>query len=158
MTYRFQLLAEYNQFYLQDEFADEEVDWDESEGRNQLALKPATIAVGTLCERVVPVVIHVRELEIEQRLEDWDQIIDCNIDVPSGRLVVVGCCEGFKKAARIELNPGKYRARICYGNQYSCGGVRGGCCDHYKIILWPSSDESVRILKRRIDVDYELIA
>ncbi len=154
--YRFKLSAEFNQFYLQDELAEGEVDWTEEEGRNKLALSFGIIAVGTNCDRVVPVEVQILSSEPPLNLESWDHLAECSIDVPSGRLVVYGCFEDFATAARINLEPGRYRARVCYGNQYSCNDYFG-CSDYYSVMLWRSNDEFVQVLKRRVDMFAELI-
>ena len=114
--YRFQLSAEFNQFYLQDEASEGEATWSIEEELNNVALDAGLIAVGTECDRVVPVEIHISASEPLLDVEAWDHIVECTIDVPSGHLVVCGCVDDFPTAARIELDPGKYRARICYGN------------------------------------------
>ncbi len=109
------------------------------------------IAVGTNCARIVPVEAEVSNLEPPADCERWDHVVECNIDIPSGRLVVAGCCEDFQRAFRIKLEPKNYRARICYGNQYSCDDSFV-CTDHYVVRLWPSKNKSVQVIKRRVDL------
>jgi len=152
--YRFNLSAEFNQFYLQDEDADWELMdnlWTEEEGQDQLALAHGVIAVGTNCDRIVPVEVQITISAPSDDSKDWDQIIECSSDIDCGRVVVFGCCD-FDSAARIQIKPGSYRARICFGDQYSCVGNVNKCRDHYKIVLWPSEDKSYRLIKRCIDV------
>jgi hypothetical protein len=74
--------------------------------------------------------------------------MECSIEIPSGKIVVAGCTDYFPDAARIPVKPGNYRARIYYGdlNSLSEDGLDGG--DHYKIVLWPSDDMVVRVIKR----------
>jgi hypothetical protein len=57
--YRFELSAEFYQFYLQDELVEIEVDWTEQEIRDNLALSSGPIVVGTICERIVPVEVQI---------------------------------------------------------------------------------------------------
>jgi len=116
--YHFELSAEFNQFYLQDESVKGEVDWTVQEGHDNLAYNFGIIAVGTNCDRVVPVEVQILSSEPPLNAERWDHLVDCSIDVPSGRLVISGLFEEFATAARINLEPGRYRARVCYGNQY----------------------------------------
>jgi hypothetical protein len=56
--------------------------------------------------------------------------------VTSGRLVVAGCTDYFPDAARIDVPPGSYRARIYSGNLNSLSddGLDGD--DHYRVALW----------------------
>ena len=81
--------------------------------------------------------------------KDWDQVNECDIDVPSGKIVVAGCTDYFPEAARIEVQPGHYRARIYYGNLNSLShdGLDGD--DQYKVVLWLSEIVGVRVIKRR---------
>ncbi len=151
--YSFSLSAEFWQFYIQDEWSsDEYVEWTSEEDYDPIALAPGTVSICTNCDRIVPVEIVICRSEPLPDFEDWDHLVECGIDVPSGRLIVAGCfddCEG--EAPRINLRPGSYRARVCYGNQYSCQEYVG-CSDYYRIMLWPSKDMSFRPLKRRVDV------
>lgn len=149
--YYFELSAEFGQFYLQDELAEGEVDWNEQEASDNLALSFGIIAVGTNCDRIVPVEVQILSSEPPLNMEPWDNLVECRIDVPAGRLVVLGCVEDFARAARINLKPGSYRARVCYGNQYSCNDYIG-CSDYYVVMLWRSNDKVFEVLKRRVDV------
>jgi hypothetical protein len=120
------------------------------EERTQLALMPSTICVGTNCEAMIQVEIIFSTLKPPVDFGQWDQLIECGLDIPSGGLLVYGCCD-FEHAARIELRPGSYRSRICYGKQYSCHEGRS-CTEHYRVIFWPGADKSVQVLKRGVDL------
>jgi len=154
--YHFELSAEFNQFYLQDESVKGEVDWTVQEGHDNLAYNFGIIAVGTNCDRVVPVEVQIMSSEPPLNAERWDHLVDCSIDVPSGRLVISGLFEEFATAARINLEPGRYRARVCYGNQYSYDD-HIGCADYYVVMLWRSEDKIFEVLKRRVDLFCSLI-
>lgn len=52
-AYRFKLQALFSQFYLQDKFAEGEVNWTTEECENKLAMSLGIIAVATACDRVV---------------------------------------------------------------------------------------------------------
>jgi hypothetical protein len=156
LSYSFELLAEFTQFYLQDELSKGEAEWNLNEGRDGLALAPGLIAVGTTCERVVPVEVRILLSDPPPTTDQWDHLVECTIDVQSGRLVVYGCCEDFETAHRINLQPGKYRARVCYGNQYSYTDDKF-CSDYYVVMLWRSNEELFQVVKRRVDEFYELI-
>lgn len=156
-TYRLNLSAEFQQFYLRDEWSDEDVDWTEQENYHLIATNLGVISVGTNCDRIVPVEVEVRSSEPQSDFEGWDHVIECGIDVPSGRLNVAGCVEDCDQTSQIRLKPSSYRARVYYGNQYSCNDYRG-CDDHYKLVLWPGIQKSVRILKRRADLVSPLVA
>lgn len=133
-AYQFRLWAEFDQFYLQDEGVDQDVLWTDQEVENNLALRPGTMAVGTPCDRVVPVEVQILTKQPQLNLELWDHVIECSIDVASGRLVVFGRCENFATATRIKLQPGRYRVLVCYGNQFP-SEHHTDCSDHYLVML-----------------------
>ncbi len=150
-SYSYELFADYFQFYLQDEQAEGIVSdaWTEEAVENLLATAPGTIGVGTVRNMDVPVTIEVCDTEPILDLAPWDHIMECDIDIPSGRLVVAGCTEAFPDAARITLEPGCYRARILYGALDSLSEDRLDGDDHYSVMLWKEASAGTRIIKRR---------
>lgn len=150
-THELTLLADYHQFYLQDEAAAGELAaaWTPEATARLLALCEGTIGVGTVRNMEVPVVVEVFAAEPTIDLAPWDQVHECSIDVPSGRLVVAGCTDYFPDAKRIDLNPGTYRARVCHGAlaSLSADGLHGD--DHYRIVLWPGAACALSTIKHR---------
>ncbi len=149
--YRYELFADYHQFYIQDE----QVDGDLSESWTQqaidilLALVPGMIGIGTARNMTVPVTAQVLKEQPQDDLGNWDQVNECSLEVTSGTIVIAGCTDYFPEAARISVAPGWYRARIFYGglNTLSENGMEGE--DHYKIVLWPDVETETRVLKQR---------
>jgi hypothetical protein len=152
-THELTLFADYHQFYLQDEAAVGDLSdaWTADATARLLALAKGAIGVGTARNMKVPVVVEVFAAEPAIDLAAWDQVHDCSIDVPSGRLVVAGCTDYFPDAKRIELTPGTYRARVCYGAlaSVSADGLDGE--DHYRIVLWPGTERAPSTIKHRPD-------
>lgn len=146
------LFADYFQFYIQDEHADGNLGdaWTEQAVNDLLALAPGTIGVGTVRDMDVPVEVEILNVPPNNNLSLWDHVMECGIDVPSGRLVIAGCTDYFPDAARLDVAPGKYRARIYYGglNSLSEDGLDGD--DHYRIALWPGDDQGRHVIKRRV--------
>jgi hypothetical protein len=68
---------------------------------------------------------------------------ECTLDVQSGRIVIAGCTDYFPTAARIEVSPGSYRARLYYGNLDALSD------DHYKVVLWLAAPGPLKVLKQR---------
>lgn len=138
--YKFDLFADYHQFYLQDEGIDDDLppeNWTDEAIENGAVLTPGTIWVQTARNMNVPVTIEVRDFMPDESLSDWDKVFECSINFSSGKIVVAGCTEYLPDAARIEVVPGPYRARICHGGLVTLqeDGLEGD--DHYKVILWP---------------------
>lgn len=147
---RYTLFADYFQFYVQDEDAKGDLSdaWTDQAVADLIALAPGTIGVGTVRNMDVPVEVEFLASEPELALNSWDHVVDCDIDIPSGKLVVAGCTDYFPDAARIQTAPGHYRARVLY-----CGlgtlsedGLRGD--DRYRIELWAGPPAGLQVLKR----------
>jgi hypothetical protein len=149
--YHFDLFADYHQFYLQDEPVEGKLgdSWTPEAVKRLLALAPGTIGVGTVRNMSVPVDIEVHDGPLDERLDAWDQVNECSIQVDSGRIVVAGCTDYFPDAARILVTPGVYRARVYYGklDSLSADGLDGE--DHYRVVLWPGELGPAVVLKQR---------
>jgi hypothetical protein len=79
-----------------------------------------------------------------------DQVHECSLSVPSGRLVIAGCTDYLPTAARIPVQPGWYRARIYYGGLDTLTADELDGDDHYQIVLWPSGPSAPQTLKRYV--------
>lgn len=147
----YKLVADYYQFYLQDESAkgDLSASWTQEAVDRLLAVAPGTIGVGTVRNMTVPVLVEVADMEPDEDSTGWDQVNECSLEVQSGRIGVAGCTDYFPDAARIEVSPGSYRARLYYGSldALSDDGLDGD--DHYKIVLWRAAPAPLRVLKQR---------
>jgi hypothetical protein len=148
--FEFTLFADYFQFYLQDEDAEGDLSesWTPEAMGRLLALAPGIIGVGTVRDMDVPVTVEISDLPPDEDIKIWDQVSECTLEVSSGRLVIAGCTDYYPDAARIELLPGTYRARIYYGNldSLSANGLEGE--DHYKIFLWKAAPSLPKIVKQ----------
>lgn len=149
-SYSYTLFADYFQFYLRDEDAGGDLSgsWNEQAVRDLLAVAPGIVGVCTARNMDVPVGVEIRDTEPADDLGGGDHVTECGIEIPSGKIVVAGCTDYLPDAARIAVRPGSYRARIYYGDLDSLSedGLEGE--DHYKVVLWPSGDMSVRVIKR----------
>jgi hypothetical protein len=149
--FEYKLFADYFQFYLQDESAEGDLSasWTQEAVDRLLAVAPGTIGVGTVRNMTVPVVVEVADTQPDEDMTEWDQVNECSLEVQSGRIVIAGCTDYFPDAARIEVSPGPYRARLYYGSldALSKDGLDGD--DHYKIVLWRGMPEPLRVLKQR---------
>ena len=148
----FDIFADYFQFYLQDEEADGDLSdgWTPEAIDRMLAVAPNTLGIGTVRNMTVPVEVRVLDAAPEDSLDGWDQVVDCSVGVPSGRIVIAGCTDFFPHAARIEVSPGVYRARVFYGNldSLSDDGLKGD--DRYSISLWNGVPIEPVTLKARL--------
>jgi hypothetical protein len=145
------LFADYFQFYIQDEAVtgDLSQSWNQEATDRLLAIAPGTIGIGTVRDMDVPVTIEIHDGEPGDDSSRWDHVTEASLVVVSERVVVAGCTDYFPDAARIEVTPGSYRARVSYGalNKLSADGLSGE--DHYRVQLWLAPTTEVRVRKQR---------
>ncbi len=149
-SYSYELFADYHQFYLQDEEADGDLSdsWTEQATKDLIAVAPGTIGVGTVRDMDIPVIVEIHDTEPEDELNQWSHVTGCSIEVSSGKIVIAGCTDYFPDAARIEVPPGIYQARIYYGalDSLSDDGLEGD--DNYKVALWLGEQIEPKVTKR----------
>jgi hypothetical protein len=142
MKYSFNLFADYHQFHLQDEAAPGNLSeaWTPDAFDRRLALAEGIIGVGTARNVDVPVEIEICAQAPAEDFAGWDRVNECSINFTVGRAVITGCTDYLPDAARIELAPGMYRARVYYGglDTLSPNSLDGE--DHYRVALWPSPE------------------
>ena len=111
-----------------------------------LVVAPGVIAVGTERNFTVPVTLEVHDSQPNDDFSDWDKVNECSIEILSGTVVILGCTDYFPEAARVQVKPHCYRARIYYGGLDTVVDFNKGD-DHYKVVLWPASYSEPKILK-----------
>lgn len=149
----FSIVADYFQFYVQDDAAPiDELDfaeaWTEDSVERQLVATPSAIGVGTSRNMTVPVVI-----EIADAPPDGDPaaelVTEASFDVKSGRLAIQGCTDYAPAEPRIEVIPGRHRARVFYYDQEKLSDDALEGDDRYRIVVWPDPE----VIAPRILVD-----
>jgi hypothetical protein len=140
-SYDLMVYPEYFQFYLQD--AREELDIaEEWEGAEEtfVVATGRVLGVRTARDQDSPVTIEISDMEPDEDLDEWDHVVDCSIEIPSGELIVSGPTEDLYHAQRIQLMPGIYCARVYFGmlEEVDDDGFEGD--DFYKVTLWPSGE------------------
>ena len=145
------IFADYFQFYVCDETyeTDTGLIWDDFTTDRMLAVGPDLIAVGAARNMGVPVQLEVHGLEPPHDFDAWDQVIDCGVSIPSGKLIVFGCTDNPDEAERLHVPPGGYAVRVSYSNlmDLSDNGLEGN--DRYRVQLWPGIVSLVTVVKRR---------
>jgi hypothetical protein len=72
------------------------------------------VAVLTARSVEVPVSVEIHDGEPNLDLESPSRVVECSLDVRTGKLVVAGCTEYLPDAPRIGIPPGIYRVRVSY--------------------------------------------
>lgn len=147
----FIILAEDYQFYLQDQLSETEFreDMHDELIQDLFTVGDRIVAVGTVRPTDVQVILETCEKEPEDEdLDEWDQVVECSIDLPSGTLVITNNSESFENAARVAVVPGTYRMRIYYGmlDEVDNDGFEGD--DFYRVVMWPDAMKEPDILKK----------
>jgi hypothetical protein len=154
-THRFTLFADYHQFYIQDEDSsgDLSASWTPEATARLLALAPGVVGVGTARNVEVPVEIILEQSEPPLDEARWDHVIECDLAVPTGRLVVAGCMDYFPDAVRLPVRPGDHRVRVCMSGLGSISEDGPDGTDEYHLFLWPAPPAGVRMIKQSVPPD-----
>jgi len=153
VKYHYQLFANYFQVMLEDD-GDKSVGlamedaWTQKTVNDRLAIVPHGISISTARNMTVPVTVDVLDRAPEDDFSGWDHIVECSLEIASGRIVVRGCTDWYPDAARIPVTPGTYAVRIYYGGLDTIDdlGLEGD--DHYRVVLWPGAERPTAVLKR----------
>ncbi len=137
--HRFEVFADYFQFYLVDDdarYGDLSDAWPDAAVGRMLALGPHVIGIGTARNMTVPVMVRVCEGEPDIGDAGFDRVNACTMEIGTGRIVIAGCTDYLPNAARIEVQPGIHDALIGYKglDTVSEDGLAGD--DSYHIFLW----------------------
>lgn len=151
--HNFAIFADYFQFLLRDEGSNEDPSllWTRQAVKDKIAAASDMLCIGTARNSTVPVTVEIHDrAPTTDDIKFWDQVVETEIDIPSGVLVVMGN-EYFPEAERISIPPGKYGARVYYGdlNSIRIDGLSGE--DKYRIVIWLDSDgtrEKIEFLRR----------
>jgi hypothetical protein len=139
-VHNFTILADYYQFYIQDDdvtFGDLSDAWTPEAVSRLLAVAPHTVGIGTVRNTKVVVTVEILEANCELESGSFDRTNMCSIQIDTGRLVIAGCTDYFPDAARIHCAPGLYQVLVGYKglNAVSDDGLEGQ--DSYHIYLRP---------------------
>jgi hypothetical protein len=145
----FTVFADYFQFIVQDENAEDDFAaiWTDEALVAQTAFGMSAVCAGTLRNVEVPVEIVVAEADPRISLEVVDHAVEGSIEVPSGRLVVMGCTDYFADATRLEVQPGTYQVLAVMTGIESIKTEWEPANDKYIVYLWPGPARPSKLLK-----------
>lgn len=149
-VYPFDIFADYFQFYLMDENADDDTSdiWTDTALDLKLAVAKNTVAVGTYRNADVRFVLEVSDVKPRIDLDEWDHASLGYVSFPSGKCVVYGCTDYIPDAKRIALPEGDYAVLSLARGLDSITQEWEPADDLYKVILWPSNVKEYQLLKR----------
>jgi hypothetical protein len=142
--------ADYHQLYVLDSGAPLDASgradfWTHEALARLLALGPGILGVST-GSYVVPLVLQVDAAAPREDFAAWDHVVDADLPLPSGKLIVHGCTQPREEGLHVAVAPGRYIARVCYGKLDSVVDEEGD--DHYAVFLWPGARSGAAVVKR----------
>jgi hypothetical protein len=147
MNGRFEVNAEYYQFYLMDDerqprIPDPVLREDMS---RRVRVAPHIVVVHTASNTKVPVSVEVLAHAPSEDLSNWDHVAEFSLDLPSGRVVLAGCTDYLAACPRIVTAPGSYRGRVF------SAGLSERASERYRVALWPGAAQEPTVLKQHIE-------
>lgn len=146
----FEIFADYFQFILMDDSpeSDYAVTWDENALRVMIASGIKSVSLATLRNVTVPVTVCVGQFQPNIDLAQFDHAAAASLQVPSGRLVVMGCTDFLPEAARIELPADTYQLMYLAAGLESITYESDPADDRYFVNLWPGPSREPVVLKQ----------
>ncbi|MEW6125906.1 MAG: hypothetical protein AB1757_02485 [Acidobacteriota bacterium] len=101
-AYQFHIFADDFQINLKDErFARDIIDWNNKAIENLFAVGERMMTMGTARNMTLPVTVEVRDDTPPDDFENWDQVNEDSIEIPSDCLIIRGCTDASDTAPKI---------------------------------------------------------
>lgn len=112
------LFADYFQIHVTDAESDGDLSdaWTDQAVADHLATAPGVLGIGTVVNVNVSVTVIVLPQEPSDDSSEFDHVVEASLNVPSGRLAVLGCTDYTPDAATFEVAPGWNRVRVSQSN------------------------------------------
>jgi hypothetical protein len=146
---KFKIFADYFQFVLMDESSEDDFSeiWTDEALERMLAVGELAVCPGTLRNIEVDVEVRVVPTEPSINVAAHDHVVEGSIEIPTGKLVVMGCTEYLPDAKRIELSPGTYQLLFLVNGVGSIKTEWEPAEDKYTVYLWPGQLRAAKLLK-----------
>ena len=145
---RFNVFADYHQFYLWDRGMTSEAptDYSDEDVRRRIKVGPHVVVIQPIRNTTVPVEVEVRKADPGFDPAEWDHIAEASLHLPTGQLQVHECTGG--PVAEFKVVPGWYRVRSLSGGFATPdeSGTTGG--DYYRAVLWLAPEAETRVVKQ----------
>ncbi|MFF4344397.1 hypothetical protein ACFY00_31300 [Kitasatospora sp. NPDC001540] len=157
-TAELELFADHFRLRLQDGEADEDLGaaWTARAVADGLAPGRRALGIGTAGDADVAVSVQVFDAPQPADHARFDHVVEATIEVPSGRVAVLGGTDHLPDADHFEVPPGLLRVRVSRANPAAAGdsAEQAQARERVRIRLWPvSADEGPRVVKRWAPVD-----
>lgn len=148
MHKRYEIFADYHQFYLWDHAAQPstELDYDDQDIERRIKAAPFLVVIQPERNMEVRVDFELAEGPPDDNFDDWDHVAEASIDLPSGKLEIHECTGGSIDI--LAVPPGTYRIRAYCGGLDTLSDDRLDGDDRYRIVAWPEPSAPVAVLKQ----------
>ena len=143
VAYDLEILADHFQILFEDCHRDwDDIDLDTLYGEDARE-RHLGVVEGTLCSFIARwfgpahLKVVIRRDPPGDDISVWDNVVEANLDVPSGCLVAYGP-KTRDRCQRLSLHPGQHQARVCAGAIATVDAYMRSGLDHYQVVLWPA--------------------
>ncbi|WP_405142451.1 hypothetical protein OG589_34560 [Sphaerisporangium sp. NBC_01403] len=151
-----ELFADYHQIHLLDDGSTSDLGeaWTSEAYADRLAAADDAIAVGTSVNVTVAVRVELLDAPPADDLADFDHVVEGSMQVPSGRIVIMGCTDYEPDAARFRVPVGPVRVRVASSNLAEAErlGVDSDdaqqTMERLRVQVWPAPTGVPALLKR----------
>lgn len=132
-THKFQVFADYHQFYLMDAGIEPNIPEEvtEQDMLRRLRIAPHIVVFHTESAAPVPVEVVIAS-EATEAEGAWEHQAAFNLSLPSGTAALCGCTDFVPECPRITVAPGSYS-----GHAYFAGSTSSD--ERYCVVLWPAA-------------------
>ncbi|BDH06929.1 hypothetical protein [Streptomyces seoulensis] len=115
---RLRLFADYFQLHVMDEDAEDDLGeaWTQEAVSDGIAVSRRTLGIGTAVDMDVTVTVELLDRPPGDDSDAFDHVVEASIEVPTGRIAVLGCTDYLPDAARFEVPKGSVRVRASRTN------------------------------------------
>jgi hypothetical protein len=142
------VFADYHQFYLWDAGVNPSApeDYSDEDVRLMVKVAPNVVVVQPVRNMEVPVELRLYEREPPLDESGFDHVVECSVDLPTGRLQLHECTGG--PVLDLVVKPGHYQVRALFSGLGSLSedGLDGE--DLYALVVWPAPPKPLRVLKQ----------
>ncbi|MFF0008717.1 hypothetical protein ACFYQT_35505 [Streptomyces tibetensis] len=150
------LFADYFQIHVTDADSDGDLSdaWTDRAFADHLAVARDALGIGTAVNVHVSVTVVVLPQEPSDDCAEFDHVVEAGLEVPSGRLMVLGCTDYAPDAATFEVPPGWNRVRVSRSNltRAAQADIESGksheTMEKVRIQVWPAPRSPAKIIKR----------
>jgi hypothetical protein len=137
--FAFEVDADFHQFYVQDGgiFPDAPTDWTDDDVQRRVKAIDHVVVICPLRNMTVPVVLELHDCEPAFNPSDYDHVVLCSLDLPTGELQVHECTGG--EVLRQSVAPGRYAVLALFSGLGTIVEMGFEGDDTYRLLIWPTA-------------------